>query len=106
MLTATDHGFPPHSSQTKLIINIMDVNDIRPSFDRSSYVIFLSENSPPGAAVAIVQAKDFDTGMNGRVKYSIVEKDPQLQQVSNLLAIDSDSGEITLLKQISRSEYG
>ena len=101
-LTATDHGTLPISSQSILVINIMDINDIAPRFDRQNYVIFASENVVPGTVLANVSASDFDSGMNGRVLYSVVLENSNSQELLSLLSVDPDTGSITLLKQLKQ----
>ncbi|XP_055473369.1 protocadherin gamma-B6-like, partial [Psammomys obesus] len=53
-LTATDRGKPPLSSSTTITLHITDENDNAPAFQRSSYVVHVMENNPPGASIAQV----------------------------------------------------
>ena len=55
----------------QLTINLVDENDNAPVFPLRSYNTSLSSNVPPGTFVAQVQATDRDSGLNGRVLYSL-----------------------------------
>lgn len=47
-LTAKDQGKPALESRTTLVIQVGDVNDEKPVFDRSTYNVKVKENSPLG----------------------------------------------------------
>ena len=54
-----------------LHINVTDVNDNPPVFDRHIYVANVTENSPVNTKVTTIHANDADTGVNGELIYSI-----------------------------------
>lgn len=71
---AVDRGTPAISSETSVIIEIIDVNENRfaPQFDDFVLSGSVEENQPPGTHVMTVEAKDFDApGPDSRVSYSI-----------------------------------
>lgn len=51
----------------KIKLEVVDVNDNAPTFERSVYESSVKENVPIGSIIAIVKAVDFDHGSNGQV---------------------------------------
>ncbi|XP_027005788.2 neural-cadherin [Tachysurus fulvidraco] len=81
-VTATDDnaaGGPlPLSSSAQVIVGINDINNNKPVFEEChnySLNALVLENQPPGTVVLRVQAHDADTGVNGEVKYGIMQRD-------------------------------
>jgi hypothetical protein len=68
-----DHGQPPLSSQTKIILRVHDVNDHSPEFERNqSYNWTYSKSAlQPGSILGRVFASDNDSGLQGLIHYSI-----------------------------------
>uniref|UniRef100_A0A3B3BAL7 Protocadherin gamma-A10-like n=1 Tax=Oryzias melastigma TaxID=30732 RepID=A0A3B3BAL7_ORYME len=66
-------GLVGHS---KLIIDILDVNDNSPVITMASYSGKISEDSPPGTVVALISVQDKDSGKNGQVRVAIEENLP------------------------------
>lgn len=62
---------------TKVIIDVIDVNNNAPEFQQSSYKASVDENMPVGTSVLTVKATDLDSGENGYVTYSIANINPQ-----------------------------
>lgn len=56
---ATDSGFPPLSSSTKVFVTIHDVNDNEPIFDQSFYNVSVAENEPVGRCILKVSVSTF-----------------------------------------------
>ncbi|KAJ1128084.1 hypothetical protein NDU88_006465 [Pleurodeles waltl] len=55
------------SSRCKVLIDVINVNDNRPDIILSSLLKTISENSPPGTVIALVEVYDRDSGDYGRV---------------------------------------
>jgi hypothetical protein len=68
-LIAYDSGIPPLSGTTSVRIEIADVNDNVPVFDRVSYGVSIPENVAVGTVILVVHASDPDVGANGEVVY-------------------------------------
>lgn len=71
---AIDRGTPAISSETSVIIEIIDVNENRfaPQFDDFVLSGSVAENQPAGTHVMVVAAKDADApGPDSRISYSI-----------------------------------
>ncbi|XP_043545771.1 protocadherin Fat 1a isoform X3 [Chiloscyllium plagiosum] len=81
-------------ASTKVIIDVIDMNDNAPEFKQSSYKASVSENVPVGTSVLTVSATDVDSGENGYVTYSIANLNPPP------FVIDYFSGEITTSKDL------
>ncbi|XP_028271337.1 protocadherin Fat 1a isoform X3 [Parambassis ranga] len=62
---------------TKVIVNVIDVNNNAPEFQQTSYKASVDENVPIGTSVVTVKATDLDKGENGYVTYSITNLSPQ-----------------------------
>ncbi|XP_072290349.1 protocadherin alpha-3-like [Eucyclogobius newberryi] len=94
ILTAVDGGKPPRTGTTNLVINIIDVNDNAPTFEKSLYKSSLKENAPVGTVVIKLNAKDADEGVNGKVIYSLIKR--STLDLSNIFLLDPETGEITV----------
>ncbi|XP_052471563.1 protocadherin alpha-3 isoform X23 [Carassius gibelio] len=101
-LTAVDGGKPPKSGTTQIIVNVVDVNDNIPVFDKPLYKARIPENSPQGASVITVNAKDADEGLNGEVIYSFINHDND--NTVNAFSISPVTGEITIKGPIDYEE--
>ncbi|XP_036431577.1 protocadherin gamma-A3-like isoform X3 [Colossoma macropomum] len=66
---AKDQGGLTDSS--KIIIEVIDVNDNAPVITVMSFSSTISEDAPPGTTVAVIKIKDYDSDDNGRVTCSI-----------------------------------
>lgn len=79
---------------TKVIIDVIDVNNNAPEFQQSSYKASVDENMPVGSSVLTVKATDLDRGENGYVTYSIANINPQP------FVIDYFTGEISTSERL------
>uniref|UniRef100_A0A667WHV7 Protocadherin 2 alpha a 15 n=1 Tax=Myripristis murdjan TaxID=586833 RepID=A0A667WHV7_9TELE len=94
LLTAIDGGKPQKSGTIKLSIDVLDINDNMPVFNKDVYSALLKENSPIGTTVIQVNASDMDEGLNGEVMYSFGSN--ANSKVRELFDIDKNTGEITV----------
>ncbi|KAJ8256466.1 hypothetical protein COCON_G00186180 [Conger conger] len=95
---ARDAGLPPFSSYAEIHINISDVNDNSPVFTQSVYRCETLENSLAGP-VCGVSAVDADSGVYGKVQYSILSGN-----ADNTFTIDSDTGILGTVKSLDREK--
>ncbi|XP_029959835.1 protocadherin gamma-A3-like isoform X32 [Salarias fasciatus] len=61
---------------SKVVIEVLDVNDNAPVINVMSFSSPLSEDSPPGTTIAVLNVKDADSDKNGQIKCFIESKLP------------------------------
>ncbi|XP_058852771.1 protocadherin alpha-2-like isoform X2 [Acipenser ruthenus] len=96
-ITATDFGSPPLYGIKTVRITISDVNDNPPRFEQSFYSLYIQENNAPGASIFQITALDPDSMENGKVSYSVFEKQIDDRPVSAILSINPENGNIYAL---------
>ncbi|XP_031647249.1 protocadherin beta-16-like [Oncorhynchus kisutch] len=64
------------TSVSKLIIDILDVNDNTPIITMTSFSGKIAEDAIPGTVVALISVQDVDSGKNGQVRLNINENLP------------------------------
>ncbi|XP_072387451.1 protocadherin-like wing polarity protein stan isoform X2 [Diabrotica undecimpunctata] len=97
-VTARDGGSPPLSDTTDVEITVSDVNDNYPVFKQVAYSGSVPEDALVGTSVVQVTATDADVGLNGKIHYSLSEKD----QEDGSFVIDPTSGVIRTNKGLDR----
>uniref|UniRef100_A0A8C5AK00 Si:ch73-379j16.2 n=1 Tax=Gadus morhua TaxID=8049 RepID=A0A8C5AK00_GADMO len=98
LLTALDGGKPPKSGTVQIIVNVLDVNDNHPVFNKDSYSVMLNENSAIGTTVLQVNATDLDEGSNGEVIYSFANH--VNEQIRKVFEVDANKGFIIVKDEI------
>ncbi|XP_046907526.1 protocadherin gamma-A2-like isoform X18 [Hypomesus transpacificus] len=91
-VTCSDEGVPSLSSSVTLTLQISDVNDHAPVFDRSSYEAYIIENNTPGLSIFTVKARDADWNQNARVSYILEDSSVNGVPVSSYVSVSADSG--------------
>ncbi|KAG7474379.1 neural-cadherin-like [Solea senegalensis] len=91
----------PLASFTSVYINVTDVNDNVPFFLSSTYEATVPEGAEIGTSVAQVSAIDLDSGLHGRILYSILKDE---SGDSELFGIDSLSGVIVTHTSFDREQ--
>ncbi|NWZ24782.1 PCDGM protein, partial [Asarcornis scutulata] len=92
VLTAVDGGSPSRSGTAQITVQVQDINDNAPTFDRATYKVQVLENTPAGALLLQLNASDPDEGPNGETQYSFGVHTSDT--VRRLFALDPHSGEI------------
>lgn len=95
-VTARDRGDPPRSTDSKIVVHVLDENDNSPVFDPKQYSATVAENASIGASVLQVSATDLDEGDNGRVRYSIWSGDANRD-----FSISEDGGVVRVAKNLN-----
>ncbi|KAM9740611.1 protocadherin gamma-A2-like [Menidia menidia] len=93
-VTCSDEGVPSLSSRVTLTLQISDVNDNAPVFERSSYEAYMLENNTPGLSIFTVKATDADWNQNARVSYILEDSSVNGVPVSSYVSVSADSGVI------------
>uniref|UniRef100_A0A8C8RIK2 Cadherin domain-containing protein n=1 Tax=Pelusios castaneus TaxID=367368 RepID=A0A8C8RIK2_9SAUR len=104
-ITATDKGTPPLSTQKTILLQISDVNDNAPVFEKPSYTAHVPENNPSGASVFSVKALDRDLDRNARVTYSIVSSSMEEVPLSSYISINSQTGAIYAQRSFDYEQF-
>ncbi|XP_072251811.1 protocadherin gamma-C5-like isoform X9 [Leuresthes tenuis] len=94
LLTALDGGNPVRSGTTQISVNVLDINDNFPVFEKNLYKVSLGETSKKGAIVIKPKAADADEGLNGEIEFSFGSRTPS--SVLTVFDINSLTGEISL----------
>lgn len=84
-------------TRTKVRVQVLDTNDLRPLFSPTSYSVSLPENTAIRTSVARVSATDADIGTNGEFYYSFKDR-------TEMFAIHPTSGIIVLTGRLDYSE--
>lgn len=77
---------------------MQDVNDHAPEFKRQMYHATIAENNPPGSWVLTPIATDKDSGLNSKIRYSL------LGDKVDRFKVDQSTGVITTVVSLDREE--
>uniref|UniRef100_A0A8C8FMA8 Cadherin domain-containing protein n=1 Tax=Oncorhynchus tshawytscha TaxID=74940 RepID=A0A8C8FMA8_ONCTS len=98
IVTATDQC-PIHAlrltSSTTVLVNVLDVNDVTPTFTKPYEGPFEITEGQLGPRVWTLKAIDLDSGLNGKVEYSITAGDPQ-----NEFVVSPVEGELRVRRDV------
>lgn len=112
-ITASDAGSPKLVSSISFVILVEDANDNAPVFPSTAIVRQIQEGIPLNTPIVTVTAEDPDSGLNSRIRYSLVQQEPSIHQAGTLLrgtnspagphfAIRPDTGVIYVIRPIDR----
>ncbi|XP_058705092.1 protocadherin gamma-A10-like [Poecile atricapillus] len=101
VLRAMDGGDPARTGTARIRVTVVDANDNAPVFSQAEYTVRVPEDVPVGSVLVTVTATDADEGPNGHVKYSLKK---QTDMALGIFELDSESGEITLLRSMDYEE--
>ncbi|CAF95303.1 unnamed protein product, partial [Tetraodon nigroviridis] len=73
---ASDKGQPPMSTDCKVLVEVLDVNDNAPEITVTSLLSTVKEDAEVGTAIALVSVLDKDGGKNGIVRAAIANHVP------------------------------
>nr|XP_043896562.1 protocadherin gamma-C5-like isoform X1 [Solea senegalensis] len=68
---ARDGGSPAMEGSCNVIVDIIDVNDNAPEVTLTSLTSPIREDSAPDTVIALISARDLDSGVNGEVKLTV-----------------------------------
>ncbi|XP_029556873.1 protocadherin alpha-2-like isoform X2 [Salmo trutta] len=102
LLTAADGGTPARSGTLQIIVNVIDVNDNSPVFNKQLYKVRISENIPIGTHLIKLNATDVDSGVNGEIVYSLISHGKE--KTLDAFQMNKVTGEITVKGTIDREE--
>ncbi|XP_055930136.1 neural-cadherin-like isoform X4 [Argiope bruennichi] len=100
---ATDRGNPPLEGVCSFKVEITDINDNPPLFDRQEYRENVKQDTPKGTNILRVSASDEDADNNGAIVYNLTA--PYDPTDLDYFEINPDSGWISLKKALDRDQY-
>ncbi|XP_059502894.1 protocadherin-16-like isoform X2 [Stegostoma tigrinum] len=95
-IEASDHGTFRRSATQLLHIQLIDVNDEVPTFDKKLYEASVLENQVAGTRVIQIHATDRDQGLNGVLRYGGL--------VDDSFSIDPVTGIVTTIRALDREQ--
>ena len=91
--------FSNMSSSAMVHVSITDINDQRPTFPQSTYLVSVLENEPAGFVILTTTATDGDVGNNARITYGLSgENSNEFMRVSH----NNGSVSIVLANELNR----
>ncbi|XP_060109632.1 protocadherin beta-16-like isoform X16 [Heteronotia binoei] len=100
IITATDWGSPRLTSRRTIRVEISDINDNSPVFEKSKYEMQVWENNIPGLLMGSVHAVDLDVEQNAKVTYSLVPGNASGAPATSYVSINSETGNLYLLRSL------
>ncbi|XP_075712364.1 protocadherin gamma-B2-like isoform X27 [Rhinoderma darwinii] len=104
-IQASDKGSPEMTSRKVIQLQISDVNDNAPVFEKFTYTAFVPENNAQGASIFSIQARDKDSGDNAKVFYSISSLNKEATPLSNYISINPVTGVIYAQQSFDYEQY-
>lgn len=98
---AAEHQ-PKLRTAVSLIVNVTDVNDNGPVFERNVYNFSVMEEEYGRKIVGSVLALDEDSGVNAQLEYSLSAESEKLY--GNIFIVDPNSGQIVTKTKLDREE--
>ncbi|XP_038151327.1 protocadherin Fat 2 [Cyprinodon tularosa] len=92
---ATESTFD-FQAKTKVFVQVLDTNDLKPLFYPASYNVNISEDTPLKSNVVKVSATDADIGSNAEFFYSFTSR-------SHPFSVDPFTGTVTLIKKLNHT---
>jgi hypothetical protein len=102
-ILATDNGWPTLTGTCVVKLNILDINDNLPIFERQEYEYRIDEGVTPGTRLVRVHASDKDDGLNGLIKYSFAEQQVASSQLVSLVISQSTVDTTTKLFHVDEN---
>ncbi|XP_045493126.1 cadherin-23 [Colias croceus] len=84
-------------STTAVLIDVLDVDDNSPTFEKTVYTAVVPENVPIGISVVKLLATDPDEGLGGEIKYEFLDEG----EANGLFTIDQTTGEVKTQKELT-----
>ncbi|XP_072006243.1 protocadherin gamma-B5-like [Engystomops pustulosus] len=93
-IQASDKGSPEMTSRKLIRLDVSDVNDNVPVFEKLTYTAFIPENNVPGASIYNFQARDMDIEDNAKITYSIISTSNEEDLLSSYISMNPVTGVI------------
>nr|XP_060630169.1 protocadherin beta-16-like isoform X2 [Anolis sagrei ordinatus] len=99
-ITAVDRGSPRLTSTRIIYVQVSDVNDNTPVFEKSLFEMRLQENNIPGLLMGSVHAIDLDMEQNGKVTYSLLPGNIGGSPSASYISVNSETGNVYALRSL------
>ncbi|XP_067000515.2 cadherin-23 [Anabrus simplex] len=96
---ATDSGIPSRSNLVDVFIQVLDENDNNPYFIGDVSNITVREDAPTGERIAVIEARDADSGDFGKVTFLLDRMSSQ-----GKFQINPETGVLTVSDELNREE--
>ncbi|XP_077122283.1 protocadherin gamma-B1-like isoform X12 [Ranitomeya variabilis] len=93
-IQVSDKGSPEMISRKCFRLDISDVNDNAPVFEKLKYAAFIPESNSPGASIFSIQARDLDSEDNAKITYSILSTSSDEDPLSSYISLNPVTGVI------------
>ncbi|XP_075712366.1 protocadherin gamma-B1-like isoform X29 [Rhinoderma darwinii] len=93
-IQASDKGSPEMTSRKVIRLDVSDVNDNAPVFEKLVHTAFIPENNSPGASIFSIQARDMDSEDNAKITYSIISISNEVDPLSTYISMNPVTGVI------------
>ncbi|XP_075712348.1 protocadherin gamma-B5-like isoform X11 [Rhinoderma darwinii] len=93
-IQASDKGSPEMTSRKVIRLDVSDVNDNAPVFEKLVHTAFIPENNSPGASIFSIQARDMDNEDNAKIIYSIMTRSNEEDPLSSYISMNPVTGVI------------
>nr|XP_040028853.1 protocadherin alpha-2-like isoform X11 [Gasterosteus aculeatus aculeatus] len=100
-IKATDEGSPPLSSIRVITVHVSDVNDNAPRFMEPVIHVYVKENIQVGSVLDTLHAFDPDEDTNSKLSYKLLYDSSRNIQISSMLNINSETGDIVSLQSFN-----
>nr|DAA06582.1 TPA_inf: protocadherin beta 5 [Anolis carolinensis] len=99
-ITAMDRGSPRSTSTRVIHVQISDVNDNPPVFEKSLFEMQIQENNIPGLLIGSINAVDLDTNQNAKLSYSLLPGNIGGGPMASYISINSETGNMYALRSL------
>ncbi|XP_072006242.1 protocadherin gamma-B5-like [Engystomops pustulosus] len=93
-IQASDKGSPEMTSRKVIRLDVSDVNDNAPVFEKFIQTACVTENNLPGASIFHIQARDMDSEDNAKITYSIMSTSNEEDLLSSYISMNPVTGVI------------
>jgi len=94
-IMVADGGVPPRTGLVDVTIDVVDINDNSPVFEKTSYEVSIPENVPPRTVLTRLTATDADIGLNGQVLYELSSL--TASSYGNIFAVSNSTGDVIVV---------
>ncbi|XP_078248615.1 protocadherin beta-16 isoform X2 [Pogona vitticeps] len=99
-ITAIDRGSPRLTSKRMINVQISDINDNPPVFEKILYEMQVWENNIPGLLIGSVHAIDQDAERNAKVSYQVLSGKVDDSFVASYISVNSETGNVYVLRSL------